>query len=217
MDSLLKAAEEFISQNAIWAGVILGAITFVESLLVIGAFIPATGLLVVAGTMIATGTLDPFNVIIGCVVGAVLGDALSYAIGRRMGMGVLRHKWLKPHSRKVAWTRLYCRRYGVASIFIGRFFGPLRAFVPTMVGVLRMRTVTFQIANVTSAIVWVLAMVIPGWLIGKGLTQLAEGHGKTVVAVAAVVLVLGVLGVQRLLKARAARRNTLLAGAVGQD
>ncbi|MHC3127059.1 membrane protein [Brevundimonas sp. GN22] len=217
MDSLLSSVAEFISRNAMWAGLILGLVTFVESLVVIGAFIPATGLLVIAGTMIAAGILDPWNVILGCVIGASLGDAVSFAIGRRMGSGVLRHKWLRPHRRKVAWTRLYCARYGVASIFIGRFFGPLRAFVPTMVGVLRMRRRTFQIANVTSAIVWVLAMVIPGWLVGKGLHHLAEGHGKTVVIAVALVLVAGVLGVQRLMKARAAKKNRMLRGAVTGD
>lgn len=217
MDSLLSSVADFISRNAMWAGVILGTVTFVESLVVIGAFIPATGLLVVAGTMVAAGILDPWNVVLGCVIGAVLGDAVSYTIGRRLGSRVLRHKWLVPHRRKVAWTRLYCARYGVASIFIGRFFGPLRAFVPTMVGVLRMRRRTFQIANVTSAFVWVLAMVIPGWLVGKGLHHLAEGHGKTVVIGVAVALVVAVLGIQRFLKARAARRNPLLRGAVSGD
>lgn len=215
MDSLLSAVADFISRNAMWAGLILGAVTFVESLVVIGAFIPATGLLVLAGTMIAAGILDPWNVILGCVIGASLGDAVSFAIGRHLGSKVLRHRWLVPHRRKVAWTRLYCARYGVASIYIGRFFGPLRAFVPTMVGVLRMRRRTFQVANVTSAFVWVLAMILPGWLVGKGLTHLAEGHSKTAIAIGAVVLVTAILGIHRLLKARAAKRNLLLRGATG--
>ncbi len=127
--------------------------------MVIRAFVPATGLLVAAGGLVAAGVLDPLTVIAGCVIGAVMGDAISYWIGRRLGTGVLRQPMLLPHRRKIAWTRLYCRRYGVASIFIGRFFGPLRAFVPVMVGVLRMRQRVFQLANVTSAFVWVLAML----------------------------------------------------------
>ena len=214
MDSLLSTIADFISRNAMWAGLILGSITFVESLVVIGAFIPATGLLVIAGGMAAAGILDPWNVIIGCVVGATLGDAVSYWIGRNMGSRVLHHRLLLAHRRKVAWTRLYCRRYGIAAIFIGRFFGPLRAFVPVMVGVLSMRHLKFQIANVTSAIIWVVAMVAPGWLAAKGLSQVAEGHGTTVMIVGFVVLALAVLGVQRWLKARAANRNALLKAAV---
>lgn len=217
MDSLLSTAGEFIARHHLWAGVILGVVTFFESLVVIGAFVPATGLLVAAGGLVAAGVLDPYSVVFGCVIGAVLGDAISYWIGRRLGTKVLRQPMLLPHRRKIAWTRLYCRRYGVASIFVGRFFGPLRAFVPVMVGVLRMRQRVFQVANVTSAFVWVLAMLAPGYLAAKGLARLeflSEAHGATLMVIAFVCLSAGALVIMKLLKGRAARRNRLLGQAV---
>lgn len=213
-ESALEAVKVFITHNAAWAGVILGAVTFVESLLVIGAFVPATGLLIAAGSLAATGTLDLANVVIGCVIGAVLGDAVSYWVGRKMGSRVLHHRILRRHRRKVAWTRLYCSRYGVAAIFVGRFFGPLRAFVPVTVGVLGMRHLKFEIANVTSAIVWVVAMVAPGWLVAKGMAHFLDSRGMVIGGVALVVIVGAVLGLQRWLKGRAAARNQLLKGAV---
>lgn len=217
MDSLLSSAADFIARHHVWAGVVLGAVTFLESLVVIGAFVPATGLLVAAGGLVAAGVLDPVSVIAGCVIGAVMGDAISYWIGRRLGTGVLRQPMLLPHRRKIAWTRLYCRRYGVASIFIGRFFGPLRAFVPVMVGVLRMRQRVFQLANVTSALVWVLAMLAPGYLAAKGLEQLefmSEAHGPTLMLIAFGALVVVAVVGMRWLKGRAAKRSALLAAAV---
>ena len=217
MDSLLSSAADFIARHHVWAGVVLGIVTFFESLVVIGAFVPATGLLVAAGGLVAAGVLDPMTVIVGCVVGAVMGDAISYWIGRRLGTGVLRQPMLLPHRRKIAWTRLYCRRYGVASIFIGRFFGPLRAFVPVMVGVLRMRQRVFQLANVTSAFVWVLAMLAPGYLAAKGLEQLefmSEAHGPTLMLIAFGALVVVAVVVMRWMKGRAAKRSALLAAAV---
>lgn len=217
MDSLLSSAADFIARHHVWAGVVLGIVTFLESLVVIGAFVPATGLLVAAGGLVAAGVLDPWTVIAGCVIGAVMGDAISYWIGRRLGTGVLRQPMLLPHRRKIAWTRLYCRRYGVASIFIGRFFGPLRAFVPVMVGVLRMRQRVFQLANVTSAFVWVLAMLAPGYLAAKGLAQLefmSEAHGPTLMLIAFGSLVVVAVVVMRWMKGRAAKRSALLAAAV---
>lgn len=217
MDSLLSSAADFISRHHVWAGVVLGAVTFFESLVVIGAFVPATGLLVAAGGLVAAGVLDPVSVIAGCVIGAVMGDAISYWIGRRLGTGVLRQPMLLPHRRKIAWTRLYCRRYGVASIFIGRFFGPLRAFVPVMVGVLRMRRRVFQLANVTSAFVWVLAMLAPGYLAAKGLEQLefmSEAHGPTLMLIAFGAVVVVAVVAMRWMKGRAAKRSALLAAAV---
>jgi len=203
MDSLLSSAADFIARHHVWAGVVLGLVTFFESLVVIGAFVPATGLLVAAGGLVAAGVL--------------MGDAISYWIGRRLGTGVLRQPMLLPHRRKIAWTRLYCRRYGVASIFIGRFFGPLRAFVPVMVGVLRMRQRVFQLANVTSAFVWVLAMLAPGYLAAKGLAQLefmSEAHGPTLMLIAFGAVVVVAVVAMRWLKGRAARRSALLAATV---
>ena len=217
MDSLLSTAADFIARHHVWAGVVLGVVTFFESLVVIGAFVPATGLLVAAGGLVAAGVLDPMTVIVGCVAGAVMGDAISYWIGRRLGTGVLHQPMLLPHRRKIAWTRLYCRRYGVASIFIGRFFGPLRAFVPVMVGVLRMRQRVFQLANVTSAIVWVLAMLAPGYLAAKGLAQLefmSEAHGPTLMLIAFGALVVVAVVGMRWVKGRAAKRSALLAATV---
>ena len=217
MDSLLSSAADFIARHHVWAGVVLGLVTFLESLVVLGAFVPATGLLVAAGGLVAAGVLDPLTVIAGCVIGAVMGDAISYWIGRRLGTGVLRQPMLLPHRRKIAWTRLYCRRYGVASIFIGRFFGPLRAFVPVMVGVLRMRQRVFQLANVTSAFVWVLAMLAPGYLAAKGLAQLefmSEAHGPTLMLIAFGAVVVAAVVAMRWLKGRAAKRSALLAATV---
>lgn len=217
MDSLLSSAADFIARHHVWAGVVLGAVTFLESLVVIGAFVPATGLLVAAGGLVAAGVLDPMTVVVGCVIGAVMGDAISYWIGRRLGTGVLRQPMLLPHRRKIAWTRLYCRRYGVASIFIGRFFGPLRAFVPVMVGVLRMRRRVFQFANVTSAFVWVLAMLAPGYLAARGLARLeflSEAHGPTLMLIAFGAFVVVAVVAMRWLKGRAAKRSALLAATV---
>jgi membrane protein DedA with SNARE-associated domain len=208
MDSLLHSIADFIARNHIWAGLILGLVTFFESLVVVGAFVPATGLLVAAGGLVAAGVLDPINVILGCVIGAVLGDAISYWIGRRLGTGVLRHPMFRAHRRRVAWTRLYCRRFGVLSIFIGRFFGPLRAFVPVMVGILKMRRRTFQAANVASAIVWVMAMLAPGYLAAKGLARLeflSEAHSTTLIIMAFVAGAIVILAAMKWLKIRAAR------------
>lgn len=217
MDSVLQAAGDFIARNHMWAGVLLGLITFVESLAVIGAFVPATGLLIAAGGLIAAGVLDPVNVIAGCLVGAVLGDAVSFWAGRRLGVRFLQRPMFRPHRRRIAWTRLYCRRYGVLSIFVGRFFGPLRAFVPLTLGMLRMRQRAFQFGNVASGVVWVLAMLAPGYLAAQGLARmelLSEAHGPTLLLGAVALAILVVAVVYRLVKALLARRSAVMRGAL---
>jgi membrane protein DedA with SNARE-associated domain len=172
MESLLQPASEFIGRHHDWAGLVLAVATFLESLLLIGAFVPATALMLLAGGLVAGGFLEPLPVIAGCTIGAVLGDGVSFAIGRRFGARALRHRSLIPHRRHVARTRLLCSRHGATAVFMGRFLGPLRAFVPVVVGGLRMPQRTFQVANVVSGLVWVLVMLAPGYLAAKGMAQL---------------------------------------------
>ena len=206
MDAALQSLAEFIARHAAWAGVVLGVVTLLESLVLVGAFIPATALMVMAGGLVAAGVLDPVQVVFWCVAGAVIGDAISFELGRRLGPRALRHRAFRPHRRKVARTRLFNRRYGSASIFIGRFFGPLRAFVPLMAGLLQMRRRTFQLANVLSAVVWVLAILAPGYFAAKGLAELetlGEAHWPTIVLIGSGGLVLVGLVAREVLRRRA--------------
>lgn len=180
MDTLLKTVSDFITEHQSWAGVILGLLTFTESLVLIGAFVPATALMLLAGTLIGGGVLDPVEVLLWCTIGAVAGDAVSYWLGRRLGPRVLRAPAFRGHRRAIARTRIFSRRYGVASIFIGRFFGPLRAFVPIMAGILQMKSWTFQTANVLSALVWIATLLAPGYLAARSLSGMSLEMGLAI-------------------------------------
>jgi len=213
MDAFLQSLAEFIARHSGWAGLVLGLITLLESLVLIGAFIPATALMVMAGGLIAAGVLDPLQVVFWCVAGAVIGDAISFELGRRLGPRALRHPAFSAHRRKVARTRLFNRRYGAASIFIGRFFGPLRAFVPLVAGLLQMRRRTFQVANVLSAVIWVLAILAPGYFAARGLAEL-EALGEAHVATIAAITISGLLVVGVVCREILRRRARALAQAV---
>lgn len=208
MTAFLQSASLFVSEHHAWAGVLLGAVTLLESLVLIGAFVPATALMLLAGGLIASGVLDPVSVLLWCAGGAAVGDAVSYALGRRLGAKTLRRPAFRKHRRVIARTRLFSRRFGVASIFIGRFFGPLRAFVPLMAGMLQMRHVTFQAANLVSAVVWVAVLLAPGYLAAKGLALL-DASGTWVIAggVAALLVAAGAAAMT-LLRPRAEPRST---------
>lgn len=168
MDIALAPLSDAIKNHSDWAGPILGLITFGESLVVVGAFFPATALMVLAGSLAALGLLDPVQLLFWCIAGAVGGDAVSFWLGRAMGPTGTRHRVLKAHRRSVARARLFIRRYGVLSIVICRFLGPVRALVPTIAGMMSMGHQRFQVANVISALVWVPLMVAPGYLATRG-------------------------------------------------
>lgn len=219
MTALMQPITDFVAQHHDWAGAVLGIVTFLESLVLIGAFIPATALMLLAGGLIASGALDPVVVLLWCGSGAIAGDAVSYALGRRLGARALRRPAFRNHRRAIARTRLFSRRYGVASIFIGRFFGPLRAFVPVMAGMLQMKAVKFQTANALSALVWVAALLTPGYLAARGLALLDVGGfwiaGSIVVAVVGIVCVVTIKSLRVRAQKRVAAAAALAAWLVG--
>jgi membrane protein DedA with SNARE-associated domain len=201
LEFAVEPLTKFIQEHLVWAGPVLGLITFGESMAIIGAFFPATALMLVTGSLIAGGVLDPWSVLAWCIGGAVLGDAVSYYIGRRVGSRVLRHRVLKPHRRGIARARLFFRYYGVASIFICRFTGPVRAFVPLIAGVTAMKQLRFQLANIGSAIVWVPVMLAPGYLATKGMAS--GGDYVEWIALGVVALLIGAWLFFRMLNKRA--------------
>jgi membrane protein DedA with SNARE-associated domain len=188
------AIKTYVLHHKDLAGPILGGIAFGESLVLIGLFFPATLIMVFAGLAIQQGQLDGPSVIGWSIAGAVLGDIVTYWIGRWIGPSVVHHWPLNRERTAVARARLFFRKYGFLSIFIGRFLGPVRPTIPLVAGIMRMRHLTFQIANVTSAIVWVPFMLFWGYVFSKAvgdLSTLTAGHWIALV-VFVVAIMLGI-------------------------
>lgn len=169
METFIHEAGAFITRNSVWAGPLLGVMTFGESLVLVGAFVPATAMMAATGALVATGVLPLGPVLFWGWVGAILGEAASYHLGRRAGPAIWHHRYLRPQRKSVARARLYFRRYGAASIFIGRFLGPIQAVVPLAAGAAGMGRGRFYMVNVLSALVWAPAMLAPGFVAAGGL------------------------------------------------
>lgn len=152
----------FIKIHQVWAPLIVFALAFGESLAFISLLIPATALLLGVGVLIEAGGLNFWPIWIAAAVGATLGDAVSYWVGLYYKEEAKGFWPLNRHPDMVARAEQFFSRYGVWGVVIGRFFGPLRAVVPLIAGVLAMRQLPFQLANVGSAAVWSFAMLGPG-------------------------------------------------------
>lgn len=190
MDQYIEYASTFIQANQEWAGLILGLLTMGESLLIIGLAIPATALLMLVGGLVGSGTLEPVPIIAWGIAGAVLGDAISYYIGHLLGPKIV-HSWpLNKQRRAVARARLFFYKYGMLTIFAGRFLGPLRSVVPSVAGVMRMPHWRFQLANIASGVIWVPVMLLPGYLAGRSVDAM-HGSGMNVSLVLSAVLSVG--------------------------
>lgn len=188
MESFVDQCVRFIEAHQAWAGLVVGLLAFGESLVLIGILLPGTTVLVIVGGLVGAGLISPTPVLTAAIVGAALGDVVSYYLGVWFGRGVV-HKWpLNRYRREVARARLFFHRYGFAAIFLGRFFGPVRATVPLVAGMMGMNRRRFQLANVLSALVWAPAILTPGWLLAKGAGELVRFSTTNILALAAVVI-----------------------------
>ncbi|HEX3884336.1 MAG TPA: DedA family protein [Stellaceae bacterium] len=194
MDDLVHPLLAFIAAHANWAIVIMFVTSFGESFAFLSLLFPGTTLLIAAGALMADGSLPYWPVIIGAVAGAVLGDTVSYWIGRRYG-GALARVW--PFSRDPEMLPKGIRffeRHGGKSVFIGRFFGPLRAVIPLAAGVLRMPSGWFWVANFVSAIVWAPMLLFIGDAVGE-VGDKFIGAASTAVLIFAGLTLFGIAGI----------------------
>jgi len=169
MDAFLQTLHDLVAEHRLLVCVILAVVTLLEALMLVGVLIPIMAVMLTAGALIATGSLHPVEVVVWCSVGAAAGDAISYLIGRRIGLKAVRHPAVAKHRRTVARARLYTRRYGVLALVVARYLGPLRPFVPMAAGMTRMRDWTFHAANAASAPLWVISVLAPGYLAARHL------------------------------------------------
>jgi len=121
---------EFVRVHQGWAVPVVFALAFGESLAFISLLIPAWAALVGIGVLIGSGHLEFWPIWVAGSIGAALGDWLSYWVGIKLGPPVA-HVWpLSRHPDLLPKGEAFVTRWGVLAIFIGRFFGPLRASVP---------------------------------------------------------------------------------------
>ncbi|QFR34770.1 DedA family protein [Ancylobacter sp. TS-1] len=209
MEALTADVAAFLQSHDYLIPIVIGIIAFGESLVLVGLVIPATALMLAIGGLIGSGIISPVPVIGGAIVGAVLGDVVSYWLGRWLGPRVVHRRPLLGYREQVAQARLFFRRFGFASVFAGRFFGPVRATMPLVAGMMRMDQRRFQIANVSSAVVWAPVMLAPGWLAGKGASEFGAASQSQwlllMVGVTVVMLILTVV-VLRIIKGRISKR-----------
>lgn len=177
LDLLLHADE----QLALWAGqygpivyAILFAIIFAETGLVVTPFLPGDSLLFAAGALAASSALRVEVMVPVLIVAAVLGDAVNYAVGRRIAHRFLEdnpdsrtglHRWVK--REHVARAHEFFVRHGGKAVVLARFVPIVRTFLPFVAGGAAMPYRVFAFYNVTGALLWVGICVGAGYLFGN--------------------------------------------------
>jgi membrane protein DedA with SNARE-associated domain len=157
----------FVRDHEAWAAPIVLLLAFGESLAFISLLIPAWGALVAIGALIGVTGISFWPVWVAGGIGAALGDWLSYWFGYKYKDHVAQIWPLSRYPEILPRGEAFVRKWGVPSIYIGRFFGPLRASVPLAAGIFEMPYWRFQVANFLSAFVWSAALLLFGDVISK--------------------------------------------------
>jgi len=151
-----------------WGGyVVLVAIVFCETGLLVGFFLPGDSLLITAGLVAATGTLDIWLLNLLLIPAAIIGDSVGYAIGYRAGPHLFTKEQSLLFSRKhLLRTREFYEKYGGKTIVLARFIPLIRTFAPVVAGIGQMQYRRFVFYNVFGGFLWVASLTWAGYLLG---------------------------------------------------
>lgn len=167
MDNFSHQIVGYITAHREMAIFIIGGTAFGESFVFLSLLFPGTTILIAAGGLVKLHAIEPVSAAFAAIVGAILGDAISFWIGKKFGPRLPRMWPFRSHPESLAQGTDFFRRYGWASVFIGRFFGPLRAVIPLVAGMMEMPTIPFYLANCLSAVVWAPALLFSGYLLSS--------------------------------------------------
>jgi membrane protein DedA with SNARE-associated domain len=154
------------SHVAVLAYLVVGLVIGIESM---GVPLPGETTLIAAALLASQGDLNLVIVIAAAASGAIVGDSIGYFIGRKAGRGLferLGRRFKHFSEDRIVKAEKYFHKYGVWTVFFGRFVALLRIFAGPMAGMLRMPYPQVLAANAAGGIAWSTTIGIVAFNIG---------------------------------------------------
>jgi membrane-associated protein len=174
-----------------WLDVVLFGIIFCETGLVILPFLPGDSLLFAVGAVgsLPGSTLNLPVLSVLLIIAAVVGDAVNYAIGKRIGPKIFASETSRLLNKKhLQEAHNFYEKYGAKTIILARFVPIIRTFAPFVAGIGKMSYPKFAMYNVTGAILWVGLLVLAGRLFAG--FEFVQKHFESVIVAIIVISVL---------------------------
>lgn len=153
-----------------WIALAIFLISFIESLAIAGVIVPGVTLLFMVAMIAGGGALSLEASLLWAFLGAIVGDGLSFAIGRHFNTSIASVWPVSRYPGLLESGKQFFEKHGGKSILIGRFVGPLRPILPLIAGMLHMQPKRFLIFNIVSAIGWAPLYILPGYLVGASIS-----------------------------------------------
>ena len=156
---------EFLEENPNWINLMMFLLVFVESLIILGLFTPATLIIPGIGALAASINISPVVIVFWASLGMIMGDTVSFFIGKLVGNKV--EDWIpEKYHHYIFQARKFMKKRGMLSVALGRFAGPLRCTVPFIAGSLGMKSKYFLPIEVLASPAWASLYVLTGYFLG---------------------------------------------------
>lgn len=194
---------ELVQNYGIWVYAILFIILFCETGLVVTPFLPGDSLLFAAGVTAGAGLMGYPEIMLVMLFGGILGDAVNYCIGRKIGPPIFARDTRFIKKAHLLKAQEFYEKHGGKAIVLARFIPLIRTFAPFVAGIAKMNPRIFFFYNVSGCVLWVGLLVSAGFFLG-GLPWVRENFSLIVYAII-IVSILPV--VYELIKAKFSRRG----------
>ncbi len=161
-----KSLGTLLAQYGTYVYLVLFAIVFCETGLVVLFFFPGDTLLFIAGAFCATGEMSYPLLTTLLVTAAVTGNTVNYFIGEAVGHRMFTHNYRWINKDALTRTHAFFEKHGGKTIILARFVPVVRTFAPFVAGVSDMTHTRFQLYNVAGALLWVMSLVTAGYFFG---------------------------------------------------
>lgn len=167
--------------------VLVGLLVFAEDALFIGFVIPGESAAILGGVAASLGHVSPIGIALVVIAAAILGDTVSYLIGRWLGPRLLDTRSLRRRRARLARAEEELARRGGSAVFLGRFVTFLHAVMPALAGAAHMPYLRFLAYNAAGGVLWGAGTVLLGYLAGASYRAIGNAAGATAAGVVAVI------------------------------
>jgi membrane protein DedA with SNARE-associated domain len=166
LETVVESVVSFVREHESWAAPVAFLVAFAESFCFVSLIVPGTAILAGIAALLAASGVEA-SVLTPAIVAAGLGGTLGYAasfwLGRYFKDSVHRIWPFTTRPHLITQAEEFFATYGTFGVFLGHFFGPVRAVIPVVAGMFRMRELPFQVANVIASFVWAVGVIGPAF------------------------------------------------------